>query len=188
MWRMSLTATLSPSKVSRKSVPSVPKTVVHKDEFSDVAAKVRSVLMTYEAQPQSDGARAEVRRVLAEAANVVLSFPRSSPQDPAVLEVRGLIRTVADSGVWDHPLDAAEISAMSEWPRQGWPGILAGMLFGPAWQSPNAPALDVAPDWLWGDYAEWLFTVPQRFTALGQTAAYAAYLIPRMENLLRWVE
>lgn len=185
---MSIVTSITPPNVSRKSVQCGLKVNSGKDEFATASATVRSALVAYEAQPEHDEARFELRRALHITATEIAQFPRQNLQDSRVTEARNLIRTVADSGVWDHPLLANESAAMSDWSRQGWPGLLAAMLFGPAWQWPAAPALDTAPDWLWGDYAEWLFTVPQRFTALGQTAAFAAYLIPRMENLLRWVE
>jgi protein O-GlcNAc transferase len=185
---MSPSAPIPATKVSRKFVPATAQAPLGEKEFADASANVAAALAAYEAEPARDEARLEIRRCLRTAAEVIKQFPRQLPQEAQVTEALRLIRTVADSGVSDHPLAANEIEMMNEWARGGWPGLLAAMLFGPAWQWPAAPALDSVPDWLWSDYAEWLFTVPQRFTALGQTTAYAAYLLPRMENLLRWVE
>src|SRR4051812_39193951 len=153
---MSLTASIQSPQFSKKSVHLASKTGPGKKEFADAAAAVVATLAAYEAQPDRDETRLEFRRALRVAAEAIAQFPRQHPRESYVTEALALIRTVADSGVWDHPLASTEIAAMGGWSLQGWPGVLAAMLSGPAWQWPAAPALDAVPDWLWGDYAEWL--------------------------------
>src|SRR5690242_7014254 len=115
---MPLSASIPPAKISRKPVHATPKTNVGEKEFSKVSANVVAALTAYEAEPAREEARLEVRRSLRNAADVIAQFSRQSPQESHVTQALSLIRTVADSGVWDHPLEATEIELMSEWSRR----------------------------------------------------------------------
>jgi protein O-GlcNAc transferase len=175
-------------KVRQKNSSNSAKRTPERVNITGVFANIRSALAAYEVHPEQLEGLAQLRQALRAAAAAIATFPRQSPKETYVSDARTLITAVSASGAGDHPLEAEDIAIMRDYAGQGWPGILATMLLGPAWQSPGAPALDTVPDWLWGDYSEWMFTVPQRFTALGQTEAYAKFVLPRMENLLRWVE
>lgn len=177
-----------PKKVRRKADENPAKPAPQRADVTPVFANIRAALATYETQSDRLEAVAALRQALRVGAKAIAAFPRQSHQEKYVADTRALIGLVAASGVGDHPVEAEDMAAMAGYFGQGWPGILAAMLLGPAWQSPSVLPLDQVPDWLWGDYADWLFTTPQRFTAVGQTAVYAAFILPRMENLLRWVE
>jgi len=71
---------------------------------------------------------------------------------------------------------------------KSWPALLATMLETPAWCWREAPALDEVPNWLWGDYAAWLFAKPCEFTAAGDAERYSAHMLRHLEVLVRWVE
>jgi len=71
---------------------------------------------------------------------------------------------------------------------KSWPSLLATMLETPAWCWREAPALDEVPNWLWGDYAAWLFAKPCEFTAAGDAERYSAHMLRHLEVLVRWVE
>jgi protein O-GlcNAc transferase len=186
---MSLSAPVSrPNKVRQKTSSNPVKQTPERINSAEVFARVRAALAAYEAHPEKAEALTLLRQALRAGAKGIAEFPRQSPQETPVDEARALITMVSASGAGDHPLELEDVAARACYFEQSWPGILAAMLIGPAWQSPTAPPLDTIPDWLWGDYADWLFTVPQRFTALGQTGSYAAFVLPRMENLLHWVE
>ncbi|MEO7598355.1 MAG: tetratricopeptide repeat protein, partial [Opitutus sp.] len=43
------------------------------------------------------------------------------------------------------------------------------------------------PDWLWGDFATWIFAAPRTFSQLGEANQYAEHALCRMEELARWV-
>ncbi|MBC7368196.1 MAG: tetratricopeptide repeat protein [Undibacterium sp.] len=70
----------------------------------------------------------------------------------------------------------------------GWPALLASMLATPAWCGCEVPSLDQVPDWLWGDYAAWLFAHPHEFTAVGEAERYSTHTPRHLEVLARWVE
>src|SRR5215216_5248553 len=125
LWRMSLSAPIASPQVSRKPVHAAPKSAVGKNDFAEVRANVSAALAAYEAQPERDVARQEFRRSLRVASEAIVQFSRQQPQGSHVTEALALVRTVADSGVWDHPLEPTEIATMTEWSGRGWPGVLA---------------------------------------------------------------
>jgi len=157
-------------------------------EADQAFAAVRTALATYQAKPELPEALLELRAALRAAAELVVRIPRRSHEDPIAVSTRALITEISASGAHDHPALPTDLVLAQQLANQGWPGLLAAMLLVSAWQWPDAPALEVAPDWLWHDYAAWLFVAPQGFCAVGQTDLYAKHALARLEELTRWVE
>ena len=127
----------------------------------------------------------EARRGAASAAS---SLARSDIHKPITQTALETIRKLSASGVHDRPVSPEDAALAHGYAGQGWPGLLAAMMLVPAWQWPFAPALESVPDWLWGDYAAWLFAAPQGFAASGHADAYANHVLRRLDELFRWVD
>ena len=150
--------------------------------------RVRAALAVYVAKPADGEGWAELLDAMRAASAVIAAFRRQQINAPDVAAARALIVEVSRSGVHDAAVTERDLAAARGFGGQNWPGLLAAMLLTPAWQWREAPPLTAAPDWLWGDYAAWLFATPQRFSAPGQTAAYAGHYLRRAEELVGWLK
>ncbi len=144
-------------------------------------------LIAYEADPASNEVRQRLNAVLRSLAHLAEGLSKRDTDNPMIPRLLHVVRQVAALGLHDYGI-AADLRAQSvnsgpaEWPR-----LLAMMLTGSAWQW-NAPALERVPQWLWAEYSAWLFTPPQGFTAIGDADRYAAYYLPRLDELARLVD
>jgi predicted O-linked N-acetylglucosamine transferase (SPINDLY family) len=98
--------------------------------------------------------------------------------------VRALLKELSTSGVWDQSPEEEDLTQASEYMTRDWPGLLAAMLTMPSWQWSEAPAFEQVPEWLWEDFAVYVFYSPQGFCAVGDAEKYAEHYLHRMQELL----
>ena len=181
------------SSLLSSPVSPLPSTASDRDPAGVAAERtlavgdVRDALAEFRANPENTAAQTRLTETLRAASALIAHLPRKDTQSPLVADVLQLMRDVSASGAHDRhvePVDLAEADALS---RRGWQGLLAAMLLTPAWQWANAPLLLTAPEWLRTDFVAWLFAAPQGFCAVGDAEKYAAYVLSRLEELVRWV-
>ena len=151
-------------------------------------ASLQKALSAYEEDPNSEIIEHALLSARRAASTALAALHRSDRQCPSVATARGLIARILRTSAFDTPIAIEDASNATELVHQGWPGLLGAMLLTPAWQWPQAPALEKAPDWLWGDYATWLFTPPQLFTTAGQSEVFARHILSRMDELAGWAD
>ncbi len=155
----------------------------------EAAASAHQAIARWQAAPEDMAARGALVETLRRAAEEVSKLPRSAGRSEITAACADLIRTTLAAEV--HSRLGAQLvrdQKVNVATQKGWPGLLARMLLVPAWKSPPAPKLEEVPDWLWGDYASWLFHTPAWFGNLGESDAFAAHFERRGEELARWVE
>ncbi|EIQ00311.1 hypothetical protein OpiT1DRAFT_04854 [Opitutaceae bacterium TAV1] len=139
-------------------------------------------------EPADSAAMKRLASLRRETAFAVASLPRNEARDPVVIRIRILIRQLAASGFQDGAVASGDEAGPEISGEGGWPGLLAAMLLAPAWRLRAAPPFDAVPDWLWADYAAWLFVMPAVFASPDEAAACASVVLARMEDLARWTE
>lgn len=127
------------------------------------ASTLRAALAT-SAQENNAANQGDVRMALRGLAREVASVARPNRRDPWVAETLAFVSAALEVGAHDLPADGEDVAAARKLIGQGWPGLLAAMLLVPAWQLSVAPGFDDVPEWMWGEYAVWLFTSPLRFS------------------------
>lgn len=173
--------------VSPTSAEPQPLSFAELDGLTAPLVHLRSALGRHLDQPADQGLWLQLLGARRAAAQAISRLPKRSKDSADVASARKLVRDIAAAGILDAPADAAERELADDFLPLGWPGLLAAMTLLPAWQWHNAPAFQSVPDWLWGDYAAWLFAAPQGFAAPGQAERYAAHILRRSEELLAWV-
>lgn len=177
---------LEPSLTPRKS--SLPAILSHRQgdhPLSLAVSHARSSLAAYIQAPAEIAAWDNLVSSLRMTCVAIAGLPRGEP-DKALLESTiQLVREVIAAGAHERiPGFENDPHAVAK----GWPRLLIYMLLRPAWACPEAPSLDVAPEWLRDAYAEWLFAVPETFIEPGQADRYAAFAERQLAELVRWVE
>lgn len=99
-----------------------------------------------------------------------------------------LLRRLCRHGLLDLPRAEEDGERLAGWSNLGWPGLLASMMITSAWRWQGAPVLSKTPDWIWPDYAEWLFAAPNPLLTTEDCAAYAAHLGRHTDEVARWAE
>ena len=127
-----------------------------------------------------------VRMAVRGLAREISTAIKPNRRDAWVQEALGFIRATMDIGVHDLPVNCDDIDAARELSARGWNGLIAAMLLVPSWQLSKTPAFDDVPDWLWQDYAAWLFTSPLRFS-IPQPSATSDHAAKRLRDLERLV-
>lgn len=146
------------------------------------AGQVQAALADFAEQPASPAVAAVVRAARDAAVAAIAALPAADKQGPAVALATGLGRALAAAGVHDLPVAPGERARASQLADGGWSGLLAAMALLPAWQWPDATALDSVPLELWPDYIAWLFYSPQGFVGRGDADRYAAHYLMRLEE------
>ncbi len=149
--------------------------------------EVRSALVEYQQNPGECAGWERLVTARRGASALVARLPRKETESPVVSDVLQLIREIADAGAHDRAVAPEDLAQAESLARRGWPGVLAAMLLTPAWQWESAPLLLTVPDRLRSAYVEWLFAAPQGFCAGGDAERYAAHVLRRLEELVRWV-
>ncbi len=165
----------------------VPESVPSNGDLLEKLAALRSNLVTCEATLQlADALRlAELRRGVAD---VIAATDRRQAGAAWVQEALTCVRAAATAGILDLPLDDDDRDRLAAWEKRGWPGTIASMLLTAAWRWSSAPGLGQVPDWMWGDYAEWLFAAPNPLITAEDCAIYSAHLGRHADELARWAE
>lgn len=146
----------------------------------------RRVLAAYAEQPGNAGIWQELLIVRRELAAVIAALPTAHKTGPLVEAACSVLHEFEQSGSADQPAASEDLALVAQYQKRNWPGLLASMLLVPAWQSPDAPSLDVVQPWLWAEYARWLCYTPKGFTACGQLPAFTAHYLKRLEELANW--
>lgn len=181
------TSALSPASVVTSVAAENSPPVVGESRSPDALfAALRLALRQHLDQPSDLELWHRLLAVRRTAAEAIAQLPRQQKDTPTATDARQLVREITASGIHDTALTETDRTLIDRFARGSWPSLLAAMLLAPAWQWRAAPALQDVPDWLWGDYAAWLFAAPQGFTAVGQTTVYAAHHLNRSQELLRW--
>ena len=155
-------------------------------KFQTLLAEVRRVLAIYAEQPGDTGVWLELLKVRREVAVVIAGLPATQKTGQLVETACLVLHLFEESGAADQPATSEDLALADQYRKRNWPGLLASMLLVPAWQSPAAPSLDEVQPWLWAEYTRWLFYTPKGFAACGQTTAYAAHYLKRLEELASW--
>jgi predicted O-linked N-acetylglucosamine transferase (SPINDLY family) len=137
----------------------------------------------YRLDPQSTHAvRAAAHALACEFAGLT----KADRDHPAVPGVQELARGLWDAGFLGRAVPPEDLALAGDLSARGWPGLLGAMLFTPCWQWPAAPALDAAPDWLWGHFVDWVCVAPCAATAVGAADLHLGQLEILAEAVQRW--
>ena len=150
-----------------------------------IPTTVRERLAAYLNEPGSESSWHDALQCRRDAAEQISHLSPAQKTGIALEHTREIMKLLAQAGLGDYPVEQEDVVRANSYRKQGWPGLLAAMTLVPAWQWPDAPALEDVPPWLWVDYAQYLFYVPQGFTAVGQAEVYAAHALRRLEELAR---
>ncbi len=155
----------------------------------EVIQRAHETLVAWQGAPENLERQQALIAAFRAAAGEMSKLPRSAAQSKITSAGGNLIRKSMAAQV--HARLGAELVRDLEpsvATQKGWANVFARMLLVPAWKSPPAPALNEVPDWMWSDYASWLFHTPLWFAQQGESDAFAAHLEKRAEELSRWVE
>lgn len=154
----------------------------------DGADDVAPALAAYAEDPGSAAARARVLSSARALAAAVCALPRGSQGHPLVARALQFAVQLSASGVHDRDIAAEDRASLARGDVKGGTALLAMMLTGSAWRWGTAPMLESVPPWLWGPYTTWVFAPPLGFTDLGDAERYAAFILPRLQELARLVD
>ncbi len=154
---------------------------------AECIAAFRKALSEYANDPSSPGVLPRVVETRRAAAEAISRTPIRAKEDGFSLDARRLVAEVSKSGVNDLPGDAADLEFLGGLNPGSWPQLLAAMVLTSSWTWSKTPLLGRVPEWMWGDYAAWLFHPPQGFTAVGQASQYAGHYQRHAEELHGWV-
>lgn len=156
----------SPVTASLSHDPFTPTVSDREESLARIAAAsstLRAALATCAAD--NNGANQhEVRMALRSLAREVATASKPNRRDPWVAETLGFVTAALELGAHDVPAHGEDVAAARKSIDQSWSGLIAAMLLVPAWQLCAAPGFDDVPEWIWGEYAVWLFTSPLRFS------------------------
>lgn len=133
-------------------------------------------------------ARLAVHSALDGVAAAVAGLPKRHADSLVARQLYSMVRRLGESGVHDAGPAPIDLGALEKRASAPWARGLAMMLVGHAWQLTGVPTLEDLPQWLWPEFARWTLAVPGRFTAPGDTARYAAFVQPRLEEMARLAE
>lgn len=150
--------------------------------LSVALANLRRDITSYSAS--SPATVTKLQRQLVAVANQIVAEPRPDRRAPWVQDALALAREIRDGGLHDVTATAEQSLSAPKLFARGWTGVLAGMVVVPAWQLSDTLPLDLVPDWLWSDYAAWLFSVPGADVVRRDSAEVQ---LKRLLELERWV-
>jgi protein O-GlcNAc transferase len=179
-------AAASPAQVTSRSAGK-SGTALAETEANRAFAAVTAALERFSTEG-SDKALIAVRDACHAASEFVAKSSRRNTQRSVARAAARLAGEVIASGAFDHPVDPDESARILAQATSGWPGLVAAMLTTAAWHWPDAPLLADVPDWLWGEYAGWLFAEPAGFDTTSEAEAYVGHLQRHLEELHRWTE
>ena len=134
------------------------------------------------------GSLADLRIALRRLAEVMQAWPAHESTAPVVNDVLQAARVVWAEGFCNHQPPVEDLERATRALGYGWPGLVAGMLLVPCWAWDEAPRLAQAPDWLWGDFMQWVLTPPLAASAPGIADLHLARLTPYLGELAGWME
>lgn len=158
------------------------------DASSAVSFLVNSIphlLAKFQEDPASERLWQDIVEARRAAAAEMVALPVGQKSGPGVDRARQTIRWFADAGIGDFAPVSEDINLARAYRTKGWPGLFAAMTLVSAWQWPDAPSIKDVPNWLWADYAEYVFRPPQRFESIGQADLFAAHALRRLDELFK---
>lgn len=126
------------------------------------------------------------RMTLRALAREIARQSRPHRTDAWVAEALGIVKAVTAAGGYDLPASGTDLVESGANMSRGWAGVIAAMLQAPSWELMTAPALEAVPNWLWSDYAAWLFCQPPQHAAF-DAGVLAPVRLKRLQDLERWV-
>ncbi len=168
------------------AITTSPAHTTASETLPQLLERARSIIALYAEAPADTQVWRELTQLRRQAALQAGCLPARQHESADVDAVIDLLNLFAASGAGDYQADKDDQLLALGYRKQGWPGLLASMLLLPAWQWSDAPRYDDVPNWLWAGYTAYLFYTPQGFTAVGQTKAYAAHYLRRLEELAQW--
>ncbi len=112
--------------------------------------------------------------------DILRAQPSLRATDAAVPEILAVVRELAAIDR-SSSLSSEELASLIEEAQGSWSSLLALMVLGTSDDCATAPSLDDVPEWLWKDYASWLFAPLQ--WGRGSRA-----LLQRVEELASWLK
>lgn len=161
----------------------VSKPTAREEERNAVMVRLRAAVAAYAESPADLVAGGELLATRRLAAEMVARISPAEKCGPGIETAFALLQLVSESGVADQPAAPEDLALAAQYLPGRWPGLLAAMLLVPAFQLPQAPALEAVPAWLWAKYTAYLFYTPQGFVAPGQAQAFADHYLRRVEEL-----
>lgn len=155
--------------------------------LTESLVELQTAIDGYEANPTAANRRA-LRDARRSTVGRFAALQKITPHSAIVRAYLDTVQRVLVNGGLDEPLTDTDRSELAASEGQGWQGVVAAMLLTPAWRWQQAPLLSRVPDWLWEDYAEWLFAVPNPFLTSADANAYASHLNRHVDELARWTD
>ncbi len=149
---------------------------------------LRAALVSHLEAPDSAELRTRLAECRSEVARGLRALPKHAMKDAIVAQALEAARDLTQAGLNHFSGDTVGGAESTATVPARWQELMARMVLGSSWQWPAVPSFGEVPQWLWGDYAEWLFTAPRRFTHRGEAARYADHFLRHSEELARWVE
>jgi protein O-GlcNAc transferase len=168
------------------SLPTPPE-CLNADTTSDALTELQTAIDGFEATPNAETA-ARLKSARLSAARVAAALNRRELQNPAVRSFLDLVGQLARTGALDEPASEDDQALLASWSQRGWPGLIAAMLTTPAWRWNDAPVFSAVPDWLWRDYATWVFAAPALLASRADCGRYAAHVARHSDELARWAQ
>ncbi|WP_414663077.1 tetratricopeptide repeat protein [Horticoccus sp. 23ND18S-11] len=158
------------------------------DEKGRLDAALTAVREAFDASTAGTNVIAQpgFRMTLRTLAREIVRQTRPHRNDAWVAETLGIVKAVTAVGGYDLPASGTDLVEASGNMGRGWAGVIAAMLQAPSWELMTAPALDAVPNWLWSDYAAWLFSLPPQYAAF-DAGLLAPVRLKRLQDLERWV-
>lgn len=156
------------------------------ETLARVLNECRASLAAYNASPDRFSPSEDLWRQRIELARLIVSLPRKHIQMENVLPLLELHRLLAETSESGPEQSGEALLLAGEYRHHGVAGLLATMILVPAWQLPDASALDLVPAWLWGDYAAWLFAAPEATTV--EPKQFSQRWLKHAAALAYWVE
>lgn len=136
--------------------------------------------------PENETNWDNLRRARREAAEAILRLPKRAARGPETITALALIKQLATAGDQERLAMEARLWLQSLDARD-WRVLLAAMVLTSACEWRQAPPLSEVPDWLWGDYAAWLFAAPTTSCEAGEFDSYLEQTARPLEELSRWM-
>jgi predicted O-linked N-acetylglucosamine transferase (SPINDLY family) len=175
-----------PTKLTSRSPANKAGDDLIEAEANQAFAAVRLALEHFSAI-RSEETSAAVRNACRTASALVARLSRRDARGPVAKAAACLAGEVTASGALGKPIESNELARVGAQATSGWPGLLAAMFLTSAWQSSVALRFEDVPDWLWGDYAAWVFAPPQNLASAADWERFSAGLIHHLAELNSWI-
>jgi hypothetical protein len=148
--------------------------------------QLRETLDSHRLTPNSASLIA-LRSTVRQLATLVEAMPRQARESETVMTVLESARVLWASGFQNFEPPAEDLARATRVLSLGWPGIVSGILLTPCWAWRDAPRLEQVPDWLWGQFMQWVLNPPLS-AAPGVADAHVTRITDYIWELAGWME